>query len=176
VFARQAENVPSHGGRARIALRAVLPVAVLAGVLGGASAATAQVAPAPAVAAPVSQQVAATDADPGIGSALSSANPSFTIYYSPNCTGASRTYYGKNDGEKWINDRFNSTAAGSAGNGQRIYHNAASAHAYGSGDFGGTELLVEFDAGFYADQILADEGCQNLQPKFRNMNESWQLH
>lgn len=93
--------------------------------------------------------------------------PFFTIFYSPGCKGASRTYSGTNSGEAWISDRFNDTSSGTAGATQLIRNNAASitvSQAYvGVSNNNG----AVFQGGFPA------AGCKNFTSDLRNKNTYW---
>lgn len=98
----------------------------------------------------------------------------FTIFYSPNCTGASRAYPGLNSGERWINDTFNAPGIYAAGYGQYIEYNAASIQVnYG------TTVQIQFretrDGSPYVafDTFTGTGFCQNFDGWQRNTNYSW---
>lgn len=98
----------------------------------------------------------------------------FTIYYSPNCTGASRNYPGLNSGEDWINDTFNAPSIYTAGYGQHIRFNAASIQInYG------TTVQISFNESRggipyieYA-TFVGTGFCQNFNGYQRNTNYHW---
>jgi len=92
--------------------------------------------------------------------------PAFRIYYSPNCTGAARTYTGKNFGESWINDKFNSVSA--PGLNQKIVRNAASVRVYGA------VLRISTDNGTSFTSYNRTGACMNLGAA-RNHNTYWTL-
>lgn len=103
--------------------------------------------------------------------AAAAVTPAFEIYYSPNCTGASRYYSGQNFGEWWINDKFNLTNSGSAGYGQKIRNNAASVKLYNASLWVATAAEMASSAGtvkFYRE----GNGCHNLGTT-RNANVWW---
>ncbi|MFE4469263.1 hypothetical protein ACFRFH_10630 [Leifsonia sp. NPDC056824] len=96
----------------------------------------------------------------------------FTIYYSPNCAGASRYYPGMNSGEEWINDRFNSSPI-HQGYGQGIRQNAASI----SIPYGTTVSIAfyRYENGHnwrYA-SFAGGGFCVNFDSFQRNGNMSW---
>lgn len=95
----------------------------------------------------------------------------FRIFYSPDCArggSASRSYYGLNSGEHWINDRFNNSA-GLSGYDQIIRQNAASILVYNaavwiSGDNGYSWTLFN----------SRSSTCFNLGDRgLRNRNTNW---
>lgn len=115
-----------------------------------------------------------------IGAGLVGATPAqgatakgFTIFYSPNCSGASRYYPGANSGEQWISDAFNSNIF-AAGNGQRIRYNAASVSVpYGTtvrvsfaGTWGGAPMVTYRT-------FTGDGLCKNFTYDERNTNFAW---
>lgn len=110
--------------------------------------------------------------DAGKGAVAFAATPGFEIYYSPNCTNASRQYLGQNFGEWWINDTFNRTTSGSAGYGQKIRNNAASVRLYSASLWiASASDMQTGKASFYKS---AAYGCFNLEPSgLRNNNVWW---
>lgn len=107
----------------------------------------------------------------GAAPAQAATTPYFEIYYSPNCTNASRTYIGTNTGEAWINDRYN-IWAGSIGYNQLIAYNAASVW-IGPNTF----LTINYDS----NQALqfsksSTSRCENLSAAYRNYNRNWQVY
>lgn len=138
----------------RVSRKAVtaLAVAALAFVSIG-IASPAQAAPAPATTVSAVQPLAA-------------GTPYFTIFFSPGCTGASRTYAGYNTGESWINDTFTQTSNGSAGLNQLIRNNAASIVVYNA------RTGVSTDNG-YSYRAFFPGGCRNFVDGLRNHNTGW---
>jgi hypothetical protein len=102
----------------------------------------------------------------------SASDRAFEIFYSPNCTGASRVYdNATNPGkESWINDTFNLNRAGGGGFGQRIRANAASMYLRGSGvtiyKYTGSNVFV-----FIREVNLGT--CINFDSTLRNQNIAW---
>ena len=104
------------------------------------------------------------------------AEKGFTIYYSPNCTGASRYYGGLNSGEAWINDTFNSSPF-AVGYGQHIRSNAASIVVpYG------TTVYIHFSVLYNGvwtgtDKTFVGGGfCVNFGDLERNGNLNWRTY
>ncbi|MFF1634368.1 hypothetical protein [Leifsonia sp. NPDC058248] len=108
--------------------------------------------------------------------AQAAAAKGFTIYYSPNCAGASRYYPGVNSGEQWINDTFNLSPF-AAGYGQHIRSNAASIVVpYG------TTVNISFSVlynGVWTGTNASFTGggfCVNFGDLQRNGNLSWSTY
>ena len=124
----------------------------------------------------IASALAAIAVSVGGAAPAQAADKGFTIYYSPNCTGASRYYPGVNSGEQWINDTFN-TPWYAAGYGQHIRSNAASIVVpYG------TTVYIHFAVlwnGVWtgSDKTYVGGGfCVNFGDLQRNGNISWQTY
>lgn len=98
----------------------------------------------------------------------------FTIYYSPNCAGASRYYPGLNSGEAWINDRFDSSIF-HQGYGQGIRQNAASIQIpYGTTVFISFYQLDRYGNHNWRYSSFTGGGfCVNFDSFQRNGNIDW---
>lgn len=96
----------------------------------------------------------------------------FEIYYGTNCTSASRIYTGttSTSGEAWVNDTFNRTTHGTSGNGQKIYHNAASIVVNSA-----IAVKISTNKGLtFNFRFQGNTGkCQNFPANVRNYNDHW---
>jgi hypothetical protein len=142
----------------------------VAGMLIGASPATAAVSTSASASEQSPFTFAASTPSSGDSARAAAAQPYFRIFYGQNCysggTG-SRAYFGTNAGEAWINDRYNE---GGAGNGQYIRKNAASVYV-ANGRF-----LLSRDGGYSYRTFASLSGgtCFNLDSAtFRNQNTNW---
>ncbi|MBF4623410.1 hypothetical protein [Clavibacter sp. VKM Ac-2872] len=99
--------------------------------------------------------------------------PAFEIFYGVNCSSggsASRVYTGENAREGWVNDTFNKTTWGSAGNGQKIRDNAQSIY------LSNARVRIITETGYPDWEEQSYGACYNLPAGVHDHNIMWQTY